>query len=166
MSFVTDVTAPQPLGPDGVSRLVELPAGTDVWGLHGAGWWVLIPTNTERKTDGTAVMGAELALDVARRFPDIPARYGRTLAAGQVRTVIPDHRLLLGPTKTLWRQPASMALVAELLDAAAAWSRTNPDAGIAVPSPGCGRGGLRWEDVREAALERLADRRVALLPPR
>lgn len=152
-----------PPGPRG--KLIEADAGTDVWDLHGQGHWVLIPTNTERKSDGTAVMGAGLALDAATRFPDVPARYGRALAVGNARVVLTNHRLLLGPTKTHWRRPATMALVVELLDAVARWTDANPTERIAVASPGCGRGGLAWDQVRTAALQRLTGRNVNLLPP-
>lgn len=142
-----------------------MPAGTDVWDLHAGGAWVVIPTNTERKGDGTAVMGAGLALAAAQRFPDVPARYGRALAAGRTQVVLTDHRLLLAPTKTAWRRPSTMPLVRDLLDATAAWCATHPAEFVAVPSPGCGRGGLPWAQVRAAALERLATHRVVLLAP-
>lgn len=162
MPYVRTVDLPWPW-PD--RTLVEAPAGTDVWALHTAGAWVLIPTNTQRKSDGTAVMGAGLALAAAQRFPGVPIRYGRALAAGHTRITIPDHRLLLAPTKIQWRRPARMSPVTELLTGVARWSTAHPDEVIAVPSPGCGHGGLPWAQVQAAALEHLADHPVILLPP-
>lgn len=153
------------LSPGDVTDLVELPAGTDVWQLHAAGFYVLIPTNTCRKNDGTAVMGAGLALAAAQRFPDLPLRYGRALANGRPRIVVDDHRLLLAPTKTDWRRPATMPLVIELLDSAARWATAHPQSALALPSPGCGRGGLPWPQVKAAAHDRLSGCRVALLAP-
>jgi hypothetical protein len=151
--------------PKGHVGLREFPTGTDVWDLHAAGLWVVIPTNVTCKGDGTAVMGAGLALDAATRFPDLPARYGRALRAGNPRVAIGDHRLLLAPTKDHWREPAQMALVLELLDGAVRWTTANPELGLAVVAPGCGLGGLGWPLVRAAAVDRLARRRVALLAP-
>lgn len=150
-------------GPGG--GLVHAESGTGVWNLHDAGAWVLVPTNTQTKSDGTAVMGAGLALDVARRFPDVPGRYGRSLAIANTRIAIPDHRLLLGPTKSDWRRPARMTLVRELLEGVARWCLAHPGEVVAVPSPGCGRGGLPWQDVRDLAVELLGEHRVILLPP-
>jgi hypothetical protein len=156
---------PADLWPDGAAGLLELPAGTNLWGLHDAGLWVVIPTNLRRKADGTAVMGAGLALAAARRFPDLAARYGDALGAGKGRFVCAEHRLLLAPTKDDWRRPATVPLVLELLDAVASWSGRHPDAAVALSAPGCGRGGLPWAQVRAAAMTRLAAHRVALLPP-
>ena len=155
---------PDDLWPGGPG-LIELPAGTDVWELHEDGFWVLVPTNTCRKKNGSAVMGAGLARDAALRFPGLAARYGLALEAGQDRLAVPKHRLLLGPTKDDWRQPAKIDLVAELLDGVARWCQSHPGEAVAVPSPGCGNGGLPYPEVRAAAVLRLASYRVALLPP-
>lgn len=152
------------LWPNRQVGVIELLA--DAWELHRDGLWVVIPTNTERRKDGTAVMGAGLARAAADRFPDLPARYGRALASGNTRVAIPDHRLLLAPTKDRWRAPSRMALVLELLDGVARWCAANPGEGVVVPAPGCGLGGLPWEPVRSEALTRLGASRVVLLPPR
>jgi len=147
------------------SGLLELPAGTDVWDLHAAGCWVLIPTNCCRKADGTAVMGAGLALSAAQRFPDLSARYGAALAAGSTHVAIANHRLLLSPTKNDWRKPSTMALVVAALDAVAGWCGANPGQRVAVAAPGCGRGGLAWAPVRAAAVAALNGSSVTLIPP-
>lgn len=162
---VEAMTSPTQLWPGGATGLLELPAGTDVWQLHAGGLWAVVPTNTICKSDGTAVMGAGLALAAAQCFPDLPARYGAALAAGTTRIVVNDHRLLLAPTKNDWRRPAVVDLVHQLLDAVAGWSTAHPAEAVAVAAPGCGRGGLPWPQVRDAARQRLSGHRVALLPP-
>lgn len=158
--------ATRPLwSPAGVTGLVLAAGNLDVWDLHAHGFWVLVPTNQQRRADGTAVMGAGLARQAADRFPDLAARYGRCLSNGQVRAQIPEHRLLLAPTKGHWRQPAQMALVHELLTAVARWCAANPAHAVALAAPGCGLGGLPWPDVRDSARDRLEGSRVLLLPP-
>jgi hypothetical protein len=146
--------------------LVQMPAGTDAWALHDLGCWLVVPTNTCRRRNGQAVMGAGLAGDAARRYPDLPGRYGNALRNGNTRIIVHDHRLLLAPTKNDWRHPARMPLVHELLTAAAAWCAVNPYETLVVPAPGCGLGGLAWEPVRAAAMQRLRAHRVLLLAPR
>lgn len=145
--------------------LVELSAGTDVWALHRNGFWVLVPTNTCRKKDGSAVMGAGLAGAAALRFPGLASRYGSALKTGSEYMVAHEHRLLLGPTKEDWRQTAKIELVHLLLARVANVCETSPDVAVAVPAPGCGLGGLLYEDVRRAAFSHLAHCRAALLPP-
>ena len=151
--------------PTAVAGILELPAGTNCWDLHALGHWVLIPTNRQTRRDGTAVMGAGLARQAADRFPDLPVRYGRRLAAGVDRIQVPDHRLLLAPTKDHWRAPALPHLVDDLLAGAARWAATHPDDDLVLPSPGWGLGGLPWPQVRAAALAALAGQRAILLPP-
>jgi hypothetical protein len=71
---------PDELWPDGQpAAIVELPAGTDIWALHDSGFWVVVPTNTCKKKDGSAVMGAGLARDAALRYHDLAATYGESL---------------------------------------------------------------------------------------
>jgi len=159
------MTTPHTPHPEVPSGLLELPAGTDVWDLHAAGCWVLIPTNTCRKADGTAVMGAGLALSAAQRFPDLGTRYGAALAAKSTHVAFSDHRLLLSPTKNDWRKPSTMALVQAALSAVAAWCAANPGQRVAVAAPGCGRGGLAWAPVRAAAVAALNGSSVTLIPP-
>jgi hypothetical protein len=156
---------PEDVWPDGAGGIVEMPVGTDVWELHGDGFWVLVPTNMRRKKDGSAVMGAGLARDATHRYPDLAARYGRALGDGRPFTSFPSYRLLLGPTKDDWRPLAKMQLVEELLDGAARWCRAHQGEALAVAVPGCGHGGLGYGPVRGAAVWRLAAYRVALLLP-
>ena len=161
----SDPAADVPPNPADVDGVLELPAGTDCWALHDAGFWVLVPTNRQTHKDGTAVMGAGLAQQAARRFPDLPARYGSCLRSGQDRAVIADHRLLLGPTKDHWRAPAIPALVTALLAACADWAARG-DGVLVLAAPGCGLGGLPWPTVRAQALDALDGQRAILLPPR
>lgn len=66
----------------------------NVWDVHAAGGWVVIPTNQQTRTDGTAVMGAGLAKDAAERFPALPGAYGLALSAGRTCMAYPTWRIL------------------------------------------------------------------------
>ena len=157
---------PDELWPDGQpAAIVELPAGTDIWALHDSGFWVVVPTNTCKKKDGSAVMGAGLARDAALRYTDLAATYGESLAGGRSYLAAPEHRLLLGPTKEDWRQPARLELVTMLLIKLRHWCDKNPNEAVAVPALGCGLGGLGYGVVCELAEQELATCRAVLVPP-
>jgi hypothetical protein len=133
---------------------VTIATGVDLWDLHRRGRWAVIPTNTQVRGDGSAVMGAGLARAAAERYPDLPARYGRALRNGHHRLVVGDHRLFLAPTKHHWRNPSTVELVGESLAAIRAQLDRRP-VPLVVPAVGCGLGGLDWEVVEALIVEHL-----------
>jgi hypothetical protein len=157
--------------------------------LHGDLWsadatWRIIPTNLCVRRDSTAVMGAGIALQAARRHPDLPRELGAFLRRSTPNALVahfPAYRLLCLPTKTDWRLPSSLDLIERGLCQFLADLSSPPNASagpIALPLLGCGLGQLRSSDVLplldrllddrfvaddEVALERAADRLLEAL---
>lgn len=106
------------------------------------------------------VMGAGLAKEVRRRFPEACEPYfeacsesilrpgglvvGTAEFAGSVR--LPRFVFHVA-TKRHWRQPSRLADVAYCLDALASTALAMQVKSVAVPALGCGLGRLNWEDV-------------------
>lgn len=72
-----------------------MPRREESWVFERDGWEALasaqargvravfiIPTNVQRRSDGSAVMGAGLAKEAAERVPGLAKRYGDALRAG------------------------------------------------------------------------------------
>ena len=138
----------------------------DVWDWHRFGAWVVVPTNTEVRRDGSAVMGAGVAKAAAERFGDLEERYGRSLRAGRPFIALSDLRLLLAPTKQRWRQPSTLEMVEEAAARVRRWSDGHPtEAMISVPAFGCGRGGLGWDVVEPVLRAHLNGPRFHLCSP-
>ena len=149
---------------------MEQESPEDIWTSYERGHYVVVPTNGVVKRSGEAVMGAGLALDVARRWDWFPALLGRWITDHGSRVfvfannVIDDPlRVFTFPVKEDWRLPARLDLVqrsAVELRALAEdlGDETEMNVGeIYLPRVGCGAGGLRWTDVRPTlrfALER------------
>jgi O-acetyl-ADP-ribose deacetylase (regulator of RNase III) len=100
------------------------------------------------------VMGAGLAAEFRRRFPDLDADYRRRCAAGQVRLGQPYlYRTAAGvqvinfPTKGHWRAPSRLADLDQGLAYLAAHATGWQLGSLAVPALGAGLGGLSWEQV-------------------
>ena len=75
----------------------------NVWDYHSKGYWVVIPTNLGWKANGEAVMGAGLAKQAAKRFPNLAKEYGSVLqdaAKFEEEVIYEDHKtkLILFPT--------------------------------------------------------------------
>lgn len=127
----------------------------DIWAWYDRGHWLAIPTNGTVRHDGSCVMGRGLALQAARRFPDLPARIGRHISAFGNRVGAFAPGLLTFPVKDRWASRASLELInASARDLALArevLTLDHPELAVGpvvLPRVGCGNGRLAWEDVR------------------
>ncbi|WP_022851807.1 hypothetical protein [Limisalsivibrio acetivorans] len=109
---------------------------------------IAITTNGTVKKDGSANMGRGNAREFAALFPDIPKILGRKISESGNRVHILSDNIVSFPVEhCFYDNPdpklieASAKQLRELADEKG-WSE------IVVPRPGCGGGGLRWEDVR------------------
>jgi O-acetyl-ADP-ribose deacetylase (regulator of RNase III) len=122
------------------------------------------PVNT------AGVMGAGLAAEFRRRFPDLAADYRRRCAAGQLRLGQPYlYRTAAGvqvinfPTKGHWRAPSRLVGLDQGLAYLAAHADQWQLGSLAVPALGAGLGGLAWEQVGPLLYRHLHDHGVPVL---
>lgn len=124
------------------------------------------------------VMGAGLAVQFKRAFPENFAAYQAACAHGQLQPgtmlvhatgALHGPRWIVNfPTKRHWREVSRLEDVEAGLRALADEVRRRGIRSIAVPALGCGLGGLKWEDVRpriESAFLALPEVRVLLFEP-
>jgi O-acetyl-ADP-ribose deacetylase (regulator of RNase III) len=124
------------------------------------------------------VMGAGLALQFKRAFPQNFAAYETACAAGQLQPgtmlvhatgALSGPRWIVNfPTKRHWREVSRLEDVEAGLLALADEVKRRGIRSIAVPALGCGLGGLKWEDVRpriEGAFATQPEVRVLLFEP-
>jgi O-acetyl-ADP-ribose deacetylase (regulator of RNase III) len=100
------------------------------------------------------VMGKGVALEFKKRFPAMFESYRARCSAGQMTLGEPylyrdasGRAIVNFPTKGHWRSPSRLADIERGLDffaaRAAHWGLTS----VAMPSLGCGNGGLEWAEV-------------------
>lgn len=114
---------------------------------------IVIPTNIGWKANGENVMGAGLAKEAAKRFPDLRHRYGQLCKFHGLKTPVmfmDDLGLVLFPTKPLnldapnmsWQGASDIRRVEqslqELVSLQPVMKRT-----VYIPLVGCGNGRLR-----------------------
>lgn len=157
----------------------------DIWQLVGEGEAVVITINGDLTKEGRLVMGAGIALEAKQRIKGIDRIWGDQVARHGLQTfgLMPVHLrprwdAFAMPTKYHWREKADLDLIvksaeelAEIVDEEVRmgeWYREeHPEAptiypNIWMPRPGCGYGGLRWEDVKPLLDPILDDRYVAV----
>ena len=108
------------------------------------------------------VRGKGLALAFKRKYPSMYATYRKVcerqqLTIGQLMLYhVEDHTILLFPTKAHWRGPSRMEYLEAGLDKFVQIYVEKKITTIAFPMPGCGNGGLVWEDVKSVMEKFLA----------
>lgn len=139
----------------------------NIWDYHDKGYWIVITTNGTVKANGSAVMGRGVALQAARKFPDLPRAIGQCIRVFGNEVFIMDrgdpsggYRILTFPVKHNWWEKADLTLIEESCKKLkATWSC--PDK-VYLVRPGCGNGGLDWKDVKPILKEYLDDRFIVV----
>lgn len=136
----------------------------DIWDYAGQGM-ITITTNGSLTRDGRAIFGRGVARQALQRFPDIAEKLGVLLARRGSHVFYLGCGILSFPVEeTAWSLPdlriiARSAQEIRTLADAEGWHR------IIVPRPGCGGGGLAWQDVKPILEPWLDDRFLLVCQP-
>jgi hypothetical protein len=129
----------------------------NIWDFWNKGYWIAITTNVFVRANGKAVMGRGVALQAARRFPELPKRLGsRIQQYGNHVFSFTDYRLFTFPVKHFWFEKADLELIA----CSARELARDLDGRVYLPRPGCGNGQLDWNVVKPMLTGLLDDRFV------
>jgi len=125
---------------------------------------ICITTNEIVRTDGALVMGRGIAKQCVRRNPGIQFYFGELVKNNgsifQVTQYLdrPSGRLLaLFPVKQHWKQYAKLAIIEQSAAALGNFAYHQRDTIFLLPRPGCGNGGLEWDEVKPRIEQLLPD---------
>lgn len=125
---------------------------------------IVIPTNGTMKADGCCVMGAGLALDAKKKWPNLPRQLGDKLTiGGNVPHGFPQYRIITFPVKHNWWEKADITLIRISAMHLATESVSSRYETIYVPKVGCGNGRLAWKDVKNVLEEFLTSRFIIVV---
>jgi hypothetical protein len=136
----------------------------DIWEQAGQGM-IAITTNGSLTKDGRAIFGRGVARQAVQRFPGIAEKLGTLLSLRGSHVYFLGCGIISFPVEeTAWSLPdlriiARSAQEIRALADAEGWPR------IIVPRPGCGGGGLAWQDVKPIVEPWLDDRFLLVSQP-
>ena len=143
----------------------------DLWDLaRDNGGVILITTNGTIKKNGLGVMGRGVAWQAKTRYPnsDLERRLGDLLrSVGNVPGILTYQipPLISFPVKHNWWERADLELIARSARLVAEIAEYI-DEPFWLPRPGCGNGGLRWEQVKPVIEPILDDRFIVVTDDR
>ena len=136
----------------------------NIWNYLGQGI-IAITTNGSLTPDGRAIPGRGVARQAAERFPELFRQLGLLIQAeGNHVHELPGGLVSFPVEDTPWSLPDLRLIRRSALELRAladqrGWQQ------IVVPRPGCGGGGLRWEDVRPILEGHFDERFIVVAAP-
>lgn len=108
----------------------------------------VITTNGTVKTNGKAVMGRGCAAEARKRYIGIAGKLGRWIREfGNIPCFVYPTLATL-PVKHEWWQTADPELIVKSVRYLVDEVNLHGYRDVVMPRPGCGNGGLDWEDVK------------------
>jgi len=136
----------------------------DIWSYQGQAA-IAITTNGSLTLDGRAIMGKGVAKQAAERFPELRHQLGRLLQVrgnhvhelmpGLVSFPVEETPYSLPELRLIRRSAEELRLLADQCG----WTQ------VLVPRPGCGGGGMRWQEVQPVLEEFFDDRFIVVFAP-
>lgn len=110
----------------------------------------VITTNGSVRNNLHAVMGRGCAAEAKYRYPGLPLRLGLQIRREGNRVFyFPGLQIISFPVKHQWMEMADLELIrASTLQLLELIQTFGSKYQIVMPRPGCGNGGLQWEQVR------------------
>lgn len=133
----------------------------DIWEYTATGV-IVITTNGSLTRNGRAVFGRGVAKQAAVRYPWLAEKLGRLLAEQGNHVFDLGCGIVTFPVEeTAWSHP-DLRIIARSADELRLLSDRSGWEQIIVPRPGCGGGGLVWNEVRPL-LESCFDHRFLVI---
>lgn len=126
-----------------------------------------VTTNGTVTPTGLNVMGGGCAREAAMRYPDAPLALGGLIREHGNHVYLLAPGLVAFPTKEDVRNPSTVERVSDSVYQLVSLADLYGWQRVALPRPGCGLGGLSWEnDVRDWITRRLDGRFILVDFPR
>lgn len=133
----------------------------DIWDYRGTAV-IAITTNGQVSKSGRAVMGRGVAAQAARLMPSLPERLARCIAERGNHVHDLGENMVSFPVEHSPYEVPDLQLIARSARELVALADARGWRSIVVPRPGCGGGGLSWNEVRPL-LESCFDERFVVI---
>jgi hypothetical protein len=124
----------------------------NIWDFYGSqNNWIGVTTNGFVKNNGRCVMGRGIAQQARDKFKDLDLHVGKLILEYGNKVFLIEHlNLFTFPVKHKWMEKADPVLIersCQQLKEALDNYRGLPIQDVFIVPPGCGNGGLTWEEV-------------------
>jgi len=127
---------------------------------------ICITTNGIVKKNGDLVMGKGIALEAKLKFPALPQIFGNKIKllghklhyTSTLYNNLKPLFLIAFPTKFHYKDPSDINLIKKSCQELIEFCDTMKLKKIYLPRPGCGNGGLDWNNVKKELSSLLDDR--------
>lgn len=126
---------------------------------------IAITTNGQVTKNGKAVMGRGVAAQAARMFPELPLLLGRRIRKNGNHVHYLGENIVSFPVEDSPFQVPDPRLIGRSACELLAMADQRGWCSIVVPRPGCGCGGLSWNEVRPLLENCFDDRFTVICAP-
>lgn len=126
---------------------------------------ICVTTNGVVKANGRLVMGAGVAKAFRDKFPGLDLELGRKVKEyGNIPFVVyrQGTAIVSFPTKHNWKHKSDIGLIINSARSLSKIASARFWTQIAIPAPGCGKGGLDWETQVKPSIEAILDDRFTI----
>ena len=135
----------------------------NIWDLIGKYDAICVTTNGVVKANGECVMGKGIALQANQKFKGIARVLGEKINekgnhAHRLGVVNGKTEIVSFPTKNNWKDNSDINLIKRSAKELVCYADKMNWENIALTRPGCGNGGLSWNDISLELAQILDDR--------
>jgi hypothetical protein len=146
---------------DSKGGLIEVQG--NLWDWQGLAV-LAVTTNGSINRRGECPMPRGCARQARERFPDLPAKLGELIRHGGNHVWEMADGLVSFPVEHHWLDRPDLSLIARSAAELAELARQRGWPKVVVPRPGCGGGGLSWDEVRPLLAPHFDDRFLVISP--
>ena len=136
----------------------------DLWSWHGRAILV-ITTGGQVSAKGNCSMPRGCAAQAREKFPDLPARLGKLIRCHGNQVFDLGNGIVTYPVENTPFEVPSLRLIERSCLQLKELTDRNSWPLVILPRPGCGGGGLAWEEVRPLLERHLDDRFTIITQP-
>jgi hypothetical protein len=122
-----------------------------------------ILTNGVVNQYGENVMGRGVASVIKNMFPWTPGVIARMIRSGGNHVYYLGHRLITFPTKNDWQEMSNIDLIKKSSQQLVHMIYMYQLKHVYLPKPGCGSGGLNWDQVEGVITPILQDQNITII---
>lgn len=136
----------------------------DLWEQHRRGRVIAVTTGGQVDKNGACTMPQGTAQQAAKRFPTLPYTLGEQIQTFGMHVFDLGNRIVSFPVENSPYENPELSIIRRSCEELVTLTDYKGWTHVVVPRPGCGHGGLDWNDV-QPILTQYFDERFFIIEP-